>query len=79
MVQKIIPQHKDKLGQDLAVNDCIAFPDSNTLFIGKIVKLNPRMITVVKIGGKTSFTTRKYPADLIRLESEAVTLYLLKN
>lgn len=78
MVKTII-EHQDKLGQDLAVNDCVAFPDRNTMFIGKVVKLHPKLITINKLGGKWLWTTRKYPGDLIRLNSDTLTLYLLKN
>jgi len=76
---KPMPEHRDILGQDLNVDDCVAFPDSGTMFIGKIKKLNPKLVTITKLGGTWSFTTRKYPSDIIRIESDAVTLYLLRN
>jgi len=76
---KPVPQHLDKLGQDLNVDDCVAFPHYNNMHIGKIKKLNPKLITITKLSGKYTWTARKYSIDLIRLDSEAVTLYLLKN
>jgi hypothetical protein len=76
---KPVPEHQDALGQELKVDDCVAFADSGTMFIGKIKKLNPKLITITKLGGKWSFTARKYPGDIVRLETELVTLYLLKN
>jgi hypothetical protein len=76
---KPVYQHRDKLGQDLNVDDCVAFPDNNSMHIGKITKLTPKMLTIKKVGGQWTWTARKYPIDLIRLDSEAVTLYLLKH
>jgi hypothetical protein len=38
--------HKDRLDQDLAVGDCVAYPSSNSLVIGVITKFNPKMIKV---------------------------------
>jgi hypothetical protein len=76
---KSIPEHQDILGQGLNVDDCVAFAESGTMFIGKIKKLNPKLITITRLGGKWSFIARKYPTDLVRLETEAVTFYLLRN
>jgi hypothetical protein len=77
---KEIPQHKDKLGQDLAVDDCVTFPAHNSLIIGKVIKLNNKMVKVQKVGSKAYGSEwNKYPDDLIKLDSSVVTLYLLKN
>jgi hypothetical protein len=76
---KPVPEHQDVLGQELKVDDCVAFADSGTMFIGKIKKLNPKLITIAKLGGMWSFTIRKYPSDIVRLEDEAVTFYLLNH
>ena len=72
--------HKDRLDQDLAVGDCVAYPSGNSLVIGVITKFNPKMIKVSKLpAGRFSWETNKYPVDLIKLDSSAVTMYLLKN
>lgn len=72
--------HKDRLDQDLAVGDCVAYPSGNSLEIGVIVKFNPKMIKVSKLpAAKYSWETNKYPTDLVKLDSSAVTMYLLKN
>jgi len=74
------PQHKDKLGQDLLVDDCVTFPVSNDLIIGKVTKLNNKMVKVSKVpSGKWASEWNKYPEDLIKLDSSLITLYLLKN
>lgn len=77
---KELPQHQDKLGQDLAIDDCVTFPAHNSLVVGKVIKLNNKMVKVQKVGNtKYSMEWNKYPEDLIKLDSSVVTLYLLKN
>ena len=39
-------EHKDKLGRLLKVGDCVAYPSSNSLMIGIVKKLNPKMVGV---------------------------------
>lgn len=74
-------EHKDKLGLPLAEGDCVAYPESNSLSIGTIIKLNPKMIKVVRVGAKGYWArgTNKYPSDVVKLEGEAVTFYLLQQ
>lgn len=76
---KALPQHKDKLGRELAVGDAVCYPSSNTLLIGTVEKLNPKMVGVKKLGGKYSYTSNKYPSDLVKLEGADVTFYVLQN
>ena len=78
---KDLPEHYDKLGRLLSEGDCVAFPSSNTLCIGTITKVNPKMLKVKQLGstGYWARGTNKYPSDLVKLEGEDVTMYLLKN
>ena len=83
---KIIKQektilHHDKLGKELAINDCVAYADHNSLEIGTVLKLNPKMVKVARVGSKGYWArgTNKYPTDLLKLEQEEVTIYLLRN
>jgi len=73
--------HCDKLGKELAVNDCVAYADHNSLEIGTVLKLNPKMVKVARVGSKGYWSrgTNKYPMDLLKLEQEEVTIYLLRN
>lgn len=75
------PEHYDKLGRLLGEGDCVAFPSANTLCIGTITKVNPKMLKVKQLGstGYWARGTNKYPSDLVKLEGEDVTMYLLKN
>ena len=72
------PDHKDKLGRSLAVGDTVCYPSFNTLELGTIKKLNPKMVTVQRVGPRKSKGQYKYPSDLIKIEGPEVTLYLLK-
>ncbi len=71
---KPIPEHRDILGRVLNVGDHVAYPESNTMRIGKIEKLNPKM---VKIQGRWS--VNKYPTDTVKLEGPDLVMYLLKK
>lgn len=78
---KAIPEHKDLMGRPLDEGDCVAYPQSNSLVVGTIIKINPKMLKVAAVGSKGYWArgTNKYPSDLVKLEGEDVTLYLLKN
>lgn len=74
-------QHRDKIGRLIKVGDCVAYPINNSLYVGTVQKLNPKMIRVSKIGKKKSYSTEKnrYPQDVVLLEGPEVTMYLIKN
>ena len=79
--QKAPIEHKDKLGRPLAVDDYVAYPTSNSLAFGKIIKLNNKMVKVVKVpaGKFTDTGSNTYPHDTVTLEAKDMTWYLLKN
>jgi hypothetical protein len=76
-------EHKDKLGQLLKIGDCVVYSSSNSLEIGTIKKLYPKMIKVWSIGAKPKFGwyrgQNKYPSDTILLDSPGITMYLLTH
>lgn len=76
-----IPEHRDKLDRILAEGDCVAYPDANSLYIGTIIKLNPKMVKIAKVGatGYWARGTNKYPEDLVKLDGPDVTVYILKH
>jgi hypothetical protein len=73
------PDHRDVLGQPLTVGDCVVFPSSNSMYVGMIVKLNPKMVKVRRVGKARSWEQNKYPQDLAKVSGAEVTMYLLKN
>jgi hypothetical protein len=80
-VVKKVPEHKDKLGRPLLVDDFVAYPSHNSLSFGKIIKLNNKMIKVVKVpaGRFRDDGSNKYPHDTVKLDPKDMTFYLLKN
>lgn len=75
---KEAPVHKDKLGRTISIGDFVAFPQSNSLSVGKITKLNPKMVKVLALPRAKS-DYNKYPTDVIRLEASDMTWFMLKN
>lgn len=74
------PEHNDKLGRLINLGDCVAYPDNNSLVLGKVVKLNPKMIGIEEVGNKRwPHKCNKYPTDVVILDDSAVTMYLLKQ
>lgn len=78
---KELPTHQDKLGRLLVEGDCVAYPESNSLRIGTVIKINPKMVKVKGLGttGYWARGTNKYPDDIVKLEGEEVTMYLLRH
>ena len=75
---KEIPEHRDILGRVLAVGDHVAYPDSNGLRLGKLDKLNQKMVRVVT-GRQWRSTVNKYPIDTVKLDGPDLVMYLLKK
>lgn len=69
--------HFDRVGKQLLVDDIVAYPDRNHLAIGKVKKLNPKMITIRSVEENSGAI--KYPNDLIKLEGTEITMFLLKK
>ena len=75
---KEAPEHRDILGRVLNVGDYIAYPDSNSMKMGKIDKLNQKMVRVTT-GKEWRSTVNKYPKDTVKLEGPDLVMYLLKK
>lgn len=79
---KAQPEHRDKLGRVLAVGDAVCYPYHNSLELGTVKKLNPKMIKVIEAGrGASKWYTgsNKYPNDLVKVDGPEVTMYLLRK
>ena len=75
---KETPVHKDKLGRTIVIGDFVAYPDGNSLCVGKITKLNPKMVKVLRLP-KAKYDQNKYPDDCVKLEQSDMTWFMLKN
>ncbi len=69
--------HKDILGNTIRVDDTVVYPAYNSLKIGTVTKINPKMINVVAIGRRVP--DRKYPTDLLVVDDPKITMYLLQH
>lgn len=79
--KKPLPEHKDKLGRLIELDDYVAYPTHNSLAFGKVIKINNKMVKVVKVPASkyTDNGSNKYPHDMVKLEPKDMTWYLLKN
>jgi hypothetical protein len=76
------PEHQDLLGRAITMDSVVAYPSSNSLLIGRVVKINNKMIKVVNVSAKTEWSRRgvnKYPQDCVVVDSADVTMYLLRK
>ena len=77
--------HHDKLEQEILIDDYVAFPQSNGLMVGKVVRLSNKMLIIEAVVAKKlrryiKETYRKYPADTVKLTPDAaLTMYLIRN
>jgi hypothetical protein len=78
---KPLPEHRDRLGRTINVDDFVAYPSRNRLEFGKVVKLNNKMVSVIPAVSKYKIygNTNKYPEDLVRLDARDMSWYIIKN
>jgi hypothetical protein len=77
---KEIPEHTDILGQPLTEGCHVAMSHHNQMMIGKITKLNPKMLRIVPISRKTYRDEGYlvYGNQTIRLDGPDALAYILK-
>ncbi len=73
---KQIPEHKDVLGRVVDVGNYVAYSDSNLMKIGKVEKLNAKMIKI-GTGREWRSSVLKYSKDTVKLDGPDLTMYLL--
>ena len=76
-MSKDIPEHTDILGNVLAVGDIVAFSNHNSLAMGIIDKLNPKMIGLKRVNSK--WRQNKYPLDCVKVDEGQGLVYILKH
>lgn len=78
MIETKAFQQYDKLGTELFPGDYIVAPYGNRqTIIAQIVKLNPKMLTIRRVGAKSTVNT--YSTETIKLDTNLVTMYILRN
>ena len=78
---KTIPEHKDRIGRLLSIDDCVASTsayNANGLIIAQVIGFTPKMVklSVMRPNGQTSVSNR-YPSDIVIIDAQAVLFYLL--
>jgi len=72
---------RDLLGKELKIGQFVAFTQGNHLYVGRVKNIAKIMIRVERI--KTvrymSEEVNKYPEDVVILEEQDMTWWLLKN
>jgi hypothetical protein len=71
-------EHQDLFGQDLEIGDCVVYPRGNSMTVGTVAKLNPKMVGVKGVG-RSWGNCNKYPTELVKVSGAEVTMYLLKK
>ena len=79
MSNKKVYEHTDKLGNPINLDSIVAFPMSNSLSIGKVIKINPVMIKVKTVPNTRWGEYQKYPSDTIVLNGPEAIVYILKH
>lgn len=81
MVVKTPPpvEHQDLFGQPLELGDCVVYPRGNSMTVGTVIKLNPKLVGVREVGTSLWGNCNKYPAQLVKVTGAEVTMYLLKK
>ena len=67
---------KDIIKNELNIGDMVAFATHNSLVLGIISNITPKMVRVKRLG--STRTNLKYSSDLIKIEGPTAVLYLLK-
>ena len=75
--------HKDKLGREIKLDDCVAVAHHNGMEIAKVVKINPKMVKVEILNAEKrtwySGEHNKYGSQMVVIDSSDVTMYILRG
>lgn len=72
--------HKDRLGVVIKLGDVVAYPHQNSLHIGIVIRMNPKMVKVKHVVKKSRFEPpelNRYPKDCVILKGSEVSMFLL--
>lgn len=73
-------EHKDCLGREVKIDDHVAFSHHNTLYVGKVIKVTPKQVRVVPIGGRWNQDGMlKYTSQCCLVGGPELTYHILKN
>lgn len=73
-------RHFDIVGHEIFVDDCVAFVRKNTMFIGRVSKLNTKQLTISLVntkGMKRIF--HAYSEQTTKLNPDDVSMYIMRG
>jgi hypothetical protein len=76
---KILPEHKDILGHELALGNYVAIARHNAMVVCSIRKMTPKQMRVLSIHDKRGDGWLVYPHDTVLLSGEDALAYVLKH
>jgi hypothetical protein len=77
---KPTPVHLDRIGKVIELGDMVAVADYNGLMLGKVTKLNQKMIKVKRYPqGSRNYEKNKYPRESIKLDPDDVAIHILQG
>jgi hypothetical protein len=74
------PIHYDRIGKRIELGDMVAVADYNGLMLGRVTKLNQKMIKVKRypMSGR-NYEKNKYPRESIKLDPDDVAIHILQG
>ena len=77
---KQTPVHVDRIGKVIELGDMVAVADYNCLMLGKVTKINQKMIKVKRHPqGSRNYEKNKYPRESIKLDPDDVAIHILQG
>jgi hypothetical protein len=79
---KEIPVHRDILGRDISIDEIVAFSHHNQLKIGKVIKLNPKMLKIKEFRKNRSWGSGEYniySSETVIIPGADAVIYILQQ
>jgi hypothetical protein len=83
-MSKSVPEHLDGLNRPINIGDFVATtePNARGINIAKVVGMSPKMVRVSLLGKNRAWgsdTYSRYPSDMVLVDEQSVTYYLLSK
>jgi len=73
---------KDLFEQPLAIGDYVVGGTGHALELYKVLKITPKMVRIARANAKTDKAKKgklRYSNELVKVDNQLVTFYLMKN
>lgn len=83
LVKDVVVEHRDKFGRLIQLDDTVVYVYYNTLYVGTVKKINPKMLGIARLTNHRSRAIRsldlRYSKDCVIMDSAVVTMWLLSQ